>query len=344
MTTVDISDAPPPDWDRYVDRCSAASAYHKASAVMVGSAAFGLAGRFLTARNESGLITGVLPLVEQKSLVFGHFLTSLPFFNYGGILADDAASASVLVGAAEGLRRELRAHHVELRHVDESRCPGLPARKDKVTMVLALPEDQATLDKKLGAKLRSQVRRADRESLTVHWGHKGLLPDFHAVFCQVMHRLGTPVYPAGFFEAVLDALGEKAEVLVIRRGTEPMAVSILVSHGRMLEVPWAAATDEARSKSVNMRLYREMLGRAVERGFEEFDFGRSTPDSGTYRFKSQWGATPRQLYWHYCLPEGARLPMLNQSNPKYALAARLWSNMPLWVANLLGPYIVRHLP
>ena len=35
-----------------------------------------------------GELVGVLPLVRQKSLVVGDFLTSIPFFNYGGALAD----------------------------------------------------------------------------------------------------------------------------------------------------------------------------------------------------------------------------------------------------------------
>ena len=93
-----------------------------------------------------------------------------------------------------------------------------------------------------------------------------------------------------------------------------------------------------------MRMYREMLKRSVESGASEFDFGRSTADSGTYRFKSQWGAVPRQLHWHYCLAPGDALPQLNHSNPKYARAAAIWRSMPLWCANLIGPRISRHLP
>jgi hypothetical protein len=27
------------------------------------------------------------------------------------------------------------------------------------------------------------------------------------------------------------------------------------------------------------------------------DFGRSTPDAGTFRFKKQWGAVPVDLHW-----------------------------------------------
>ena len=93
-----------------------------------------------------------------------------------------------------------------------------------------------------------------------------------------------------------------------------------------------------------MLLYWEALKHAIEQGGRRFDFGRSTTDSGTYRFKRQWGAQPTQLYWHYWLPRSAALPALNPDNPKYRLAIRLWQRLPLAVANRLGPRIVRYLP
>jgi len=48
-------------------------------------------------------------------------------------------------------------------------------------------------------------------------------------------------------------------------------------------------------------MYCDLLRSAIERGAESlisesFDFGRSTAGSGTYRFKEQWGAVPRQLH------------------------------------------------
>jgi serine/alanine adding enzyme len=87
-----------------------------------------------------------------------------------------------------------------------------------------------------------------------------------------------------------------------------------------------------------------VLEYACQQGFKVFDFGRSTPDSGTYRFKAQWGAQPKQLHWYYWLKDGRSIPGLNPQNPKYALAIRLWQRLPLAVANLLGPHIVKHLP
>lgn len=341
---ISIGAAPPDDWDAFVLAQPGHSAYHLARAVQTGRAAFGLDTTFVAARGAGGALIGVLPLVEQSSPWFGRFLTSLPFFNYGGLLATSPEATAALLAAAADLGQRRGARHVELRH--SLALPGaqLPERLDKVAMVLPLPADEDLLARRLGAKLRSQIRRADREQPTVAWGGRELLGEFHRVFARGMRDLGTPVYPRRFFEAFWDALGDRSRVLLVRAGGETRAVALVVRHAASLEVPWAVATPEAKRASLNMRLYWEMLRHAVATGAAEFDFGRSTRDGGTYRFKAQWGAQPRQLHWHYCLPAGAAPPVLNASNPKYSLASALWRRLPLWCANLLGPRLVRHLP
>jgi FemAB-related protein (PEP-CTERM system-associated) len=341
---IEVTPEPPARWDAYVEGHPDATAYHRAAAVLIGRNAFGLRTVFLAASDGDGHVRGVLPLVEQSSLMFGRFLVSLPFVTYGGILADDDVVAGVLAARAAALGRERRASHVELRHAAPQPGIELPERLDKVSMVLALPADEEALAKGLGSKLRSQIRRAEREQPEVVWGGAELIPQFYQVFAAGMHQLGTPVYPRGFFGVVCAALGERCRLLVVRVAGRPQAVALLVDHGRRIEVPWAVATPEAKRNAVNMRLYWEMLRHAMAAGAGAFDFGRSSIDAGTYRFKAQWGAQPRQLHWHYAMKDQAPLPQLNHSNPKYTLAVKAWQRMPLWCANLIGPRIARHLP
>ena len=341
---VEAAATAPARWDAYVAAHPQASAYHLAAAVAIGRDAFGLRTTYLSAVDAQSRIVGVLPLVEQSSLAFGRFLVSVPFFTYGGVLADDDAIAVQLATRAAELAQARGAKHAELRHMGP--IEGLPfaARLDKVSMMLELPSTFDALAKQVGAKLRSQVKRAERENPEVVWGGTELLGDFYRVFSSTMHELGTPVYSRRFFELALKAFGDLARVLVVRAGGEVQAVSIVVRHGDRLEVPWAAATPAAKRNAMNMRLYWEMLRFAVESQAARFDFGRSSLDSGTYKFKAQWGAQPVQLHWHYWLPAGAAVPQLNHSNPKYELATTLWKRMPLWCANLLGPLIARNLP
>ncbi|MET0656968.1 MAG: FemAB family XrtA/PEP-CTERM system-associated protein [Steroidobacteraceae bacterium] len=343
MVRVEEATRAPADWDAFVQGHVLASAYHRAAAVEIGARAFKLRTYYLTARDADSRLVGVLPLVEQSSFVFGRFLVSVPFFTYGGVLANDEHTARALTSQAADLAQRRKVAHVELRHMQESEL-GLAQRTDKVSMMLELPPTMDELLKRLGSKLRSQIKKADKEVPEVQWGGAELVRDFYSVFAPSMHSLGTPVYPRRFFDAACTAFGELASILIVRVNGVVQAAALLVRHGHRIEVPWAAATEAGKRSSINMFMYREMLRYSIDRGATVFDFGRSTVDSGTYRFKAQWGAKPVQLYWHYWLPQGAEMPRLNNANPKYALAVQCWQRMPLWAANFLGPMISRSLP
>jgi serine/alanine adding enzyme len=344
MSNVEVFTTAPRGWDGYVQGHPDSSPYHLAEVVRVGSRAFGLKSYFLLARSQSGRISGVLPLVEQTSLIFGRFLGSVPFFNYGGALADDDQALSALTAAAERLAGERRIQHIELRHEQPVPALSYSRRLDKVTVLLDLPDSVEQLRTRLGSKLRSQIRRAERENPQTHIGGRSLLPQFYEVFRGAMHELGTPVYPLRFFEATFDAMPTRCTVVVVRAAGAVQAASFLVRYRERIEVPWAASTTLAKPTALNMRLYWEMLKYSVESGCRQFDFGRATRDSGPYRFKLQWGARPVQLNWYYWLASDGELPRLNQDNPKYALAANIWRRLPRWFVNAAGPHVIRNLP
>jgi hypothetical protein len=92
-----------------------------------------------------------------------------------------------------------------------------------------------------------------------------------------------------------------------------------------------------------MMMYHCLLERAVERGQRVFDFGRSSPASGTYQFKKQWGAEPDATDWQYYVRSGSAGDM-RPDNPRYQRMIRVWQRLPLPLTRLLGPSIVRGIP
>lgn len=328
-------------WSRYVAAHAHASLYHGLAWRDVVHAAFGHETHYLYA-HVAGRITGILPLVRLRSTLFGDFLVSLPQVNYGGVVADDEVGAAALMEAAAHLAKAIGARHVEFR--DTRRLDGWPLRNDKVVMELALPRSADELWARFGSKLRAQIRRADKEGIDIVHGGVELLADFYTVFARNMRDLGTPVYARRFFSAILDLLPQAATIVVCRHHGEPVAGAFLLRHRERLEIPWAASIRVYNRFGVNMALYWTALRYAIGQGCDTFDFGRSTVDGGTYRFKKQWGATPRPLFWHYWLDTGVALPRLTPANPKYRFAIAVWQRLPLFVANRLGPALVKHLP
>jgi serine/alanine adding enzyme len=285
----------------------------------------------------------VLPLVRLKTRLFGDYLVSMPYFNYGGALTVNDAVTQSLMCEAGALAERLGARHVEFRDTREQ--PGSwPVRIDKVVMELRLPESADALWSALGSKLRAQIKRPTKENISARVGGAELLDDFYEVFARNMRDLGTPVYGRELFSSILTAFPQAAFIIVAYHEGRPVAAGFLLGHRERLEIPWAASLREYNPLGPNMLMYWEALKKGIADGYKVFDFGRSSVDSGTYRFKKQCGAVERPLRWHYWLPHGAALPNLTPNNAKYRLAIWLWQRLPLRITNRIGPMLVRGLP
>ena len=339
---ISLNDAAADDWNRYVESNPAASLYHRAEWQKLLQNTFGHPGYYFCARNNDGPISGVLPLVHLQSRLFGSFLVSMPYFNYGGAVGDTPMIEQRLMQAAMSQAATLGASHIEFR--DDVARDDLPVRSDKVNMILSLPDTPEGLWKSFTPKLRAQVRRPQRENPQIMQGGAELLNEFYSVFSQNMRDLGTPVYSRNFFSNILKTFTQTCCIVVIRLAGRPVAAGFLLGHRDTLEIPWASSLREVNRLSMNMLLYHEALKYALAHGYRHFDFGRSSRDSGTYRFKQQWGAQPRALYWHYWQASGDALPSLNPDNPRFALAIKVWKRLPLKVTTALGPLIVKKLP
>jgi len=341
--TVSVSDAATePAWDGFVESRPEASAYHAWRWRRIFETTFGHECAYLAAWDE-GRIVGILPLVLFNSRVFGRFGVSLPFVNYGGVVAETDEAARALLAAASALASERHLSHLELRHL-VARFPDLPAKHHKVAMRLALPGNADALWQAIDRKVRNQVRKAEKSGLTAAVGGAELVAEFYAVFARNMRDLGTPVYPRRLFEDILATFPDAARVFVVRHGATPVAGSLTVKWRQTTEVPWASSLREHRASSPNMLLYWTMLQQAMRDGSSTFDFGRSTPDEGTFHFKRQWGAEATPFEWEYVLPAGGKLPDQSPANPKFRLAIALWKRLPVPFATALGPHIVRSIP
>jgi FemAB-related protein (PEP-CTERM system-associated) len=330
-------------WDAYVASHSGSANYHLYGWRDVITRSFGHRSYYLTARNIRNEISGLLPLVYIKSSLFGRYLVSLPFFNYGGLLSSDDESAASLLNESRRMLADLRAEYVEFRHW-EMLSGGFRTKEHKVTMILGLEADEEAQWKALDAKVRNQVRKALKCGLTVISGHLDLMDGFYEVFSRNMRDLGTPVYDKNFFRNILETFPETTHIISIMMGDKTVASGILTWFRDTLEVPWASSISDYRDMCPNNLLYWEAIKFAISNGSARFDFGRSTPGEGTFRFKKQWGSKPVQLYWQYLLGREGEVPHLNPDNPKYGLAIRVWRHLPLTVANSLGPRIVRSIP
>ena len=329
------------EWNAYVERHPDATADHLWRWRDLFEGVFGQNCTYLAARRH-GAIVGVLPLTCFRSLLFGRSVVSVPYLNYGGVLASDAEAAAALVQRAERIGREFGASYVELRH-QQRQLPDRPFRQHKVRMLLELPETSEDLWKAIDRKVRNQIRKAQKEGLVPAAGGASLLEDFYPVFATNMRDLGTPVYSPRVFAETLRLFPDRARVHLVRHDGRAVAGAVTVRFRDSVIVPWASSLREFRHLCPNMLLYWAMLERAIADGLRLFDFGRSTRGAGTHQFKLQWGAREIPLSWEYVLLTRDTPPDHGAANPRLALAVAAWKRLPVAVATRLGPGLVRHI-
>lgn len=329
--------------ENYVKNLETASLYHDYKWGIVVEENFGHKYYCLLCEEQNGVITGILPLIHMKSWFSGNIFVSLPFFNYGGVCADDSERENLLIKKAIETAKDLGASHMELRQ-EKRLGNGFPEKTSKVSMRLDLPPLSDDLWKNFPSKLRSQIKVPQKAEMTARVGRLEELDSFYHVFSVNMRHLGTPVYPKRFFKSMLTIFPKNTWICSVYSGDSPVASGFLAGGKRMLEMPWASSIRKYNKLGPNMLLYWTCLSFACEQGYSVFDFGRSTFGESTYKFKEQWGAKPVQLYWHYWLRRGGEIPDITPGNPKYKLAIECWKKLPVSITRILGPPIIKNIP
>ncbi len=302
--------------------------------------AYGHEPIYLVAEDEEGR-GGVLPAFLVRRPVIGSVAASMPFLDAGGPCAGSAALAHALVQRLLEEASRMNATVVDIRSSERLGLESVPL-EHKVNMSLALPSDPDRLWKQFDGSVRNQIRKAERNGLSVEFGHAEKLDDFHSIFAVRMHDLGSPVHSKRFFDAVFDGFGSRARVTLIRKGATPVGGLIAITHNDVITVPWASCLPDYFSLCPNMLLYWETIRAACRDGYGRFDFGRSTRDSGTYRFKRQWGALESPLYWYSITRDRGSDRPARESATAAGLVG-LWKRLPLSVTRRLGPHVRRYL-
>jgi FemAB-related protein (PEP-CTERM system-associated) len=342
-----LGDAGTAAWDAFVLAHPEGTFFHRAAWAGIIQRAFGHATHYIYAEQD-GAITGVLPLAQVKTLLFGNTLISVPFCVYGGPLAADPESAAALAAHAGLLLKQTGASAVEFRHREINGHNFQPEagewleRPDLyVTFRKPIePGDDQNL-KAIPRKQRAMVRKGIQNGLRSVANRD--TASLHGIYAESVRNLGTPVFSRRYFTMLADVFGDDCDVVTVMDGDSAIA-SVMNFWFRDEVLPYyGGGTAGARQRAANDFMYWEVMRRAAARGSRMFDFGRSKIGTGSHDFKKNWGFVPENLRYRYKLAPGASIPDHNPLNPKYRLFIAGWKQLPLAVANAIGPSIVRGL-
>lgn len=342
MTRVERFTGVAAEWDAFGARFPGWTHFHRHAWLDVLRRVHGHECLALAARDDAGALAGILPLVQVKSALFGHYLVSMPFLNYGGPLGT-GEGVRALASEAVRLADERGAKLLELRSRVELPL-DLPVSHRKITVVLDLvPGDPDKVFNGFKAKLRSQVRKPQKEGVEIRFGADQVEP-FYEVFAQHMRDLGTPAQPLSLFRGIARTFPDDAWFGVAWHQGRPVACGCGFVWKKEFEMTWASSLVSAAAVAPNMGLYWAFMERATQQGLEVFNFGRCTEGSGTHRFKKQWGSRDEPLWWYQHTRAGVAAATPSPDDGAYSWGPRLWRHLPVPIATIVGPRIVRYIP
>jgi len=328
-------------WDDFVLNSAEAGHCHFSGWRRVIKRAYGHHSFYLRA-HEDGETKGILPLILIRSKLFGRSLVSLPFLDDGGICSKDDETRVRLYYEAVRLFEGCKADYLDLRHRQLTGL-DLPFHGSKVTFTLMLADSPNRMWERFDPKIRNHIRKAMKSGITAFWSGFEGLSEFYDVFAINMRDLGSPVHGRKFFAAILDEFPNNARLILVRKGNHTIGGGLCLLFKGKIFMPWSSSNREYFPLCPNNLLYWEVIRWGCEKGFTEFDFGRSSRGSGTYQFKRQWGAIERPLHWQSVTRNGRLAATVCTDDARYQWVVQAWKRLPLAVTNSIGPLLRKQI-
>lgn len=334
-------------WDEYVLSHPDASPYHLWAWKKSVEQAYGHK-TFYFLVEENAQVAGAFPLVHLRIPLLLNELAALPFCDVGNCLADSVQVQDALLENAKELFKTIRCRKVGLRGtLKESDLLGQSfhvEKTGKVRMLFSLPDSSEALLASFKSKLRSQIRKAEKNGVQFRWAGSDGVELLYAVYSRNMRDLGSPPHSRQWFDSIMTNYGEKARIGLAEYEGKCIGAGLILSTNSLTVIPWASTLREHNRLSPNMLLYWNFLKHSADNGFKTFDFGRSTEGEGTYRFKKQWGAQPVPLLWYSLRKTTVQKDnsVQPQSNTRDRIAS-IWEKMPLPVSNFVGPRLRKYI-
>jgi len=344
LKCIAYSDCLQEEWDRFA-LCHG-TIFHTTPVRRILLDSFGYQCGYHAAVDGENRIVALLPMITGRNLSGKRVGVSLPFVNYLDICASSDEATDFMMQSLPAIQRSLSLSGIELRFkAQRFDDPTWRVCRDNVTFVLPLlAEEEATLAQTSGS-CRNHVRKTYKNDWFMASFDRSRLADFYKVYVRRMKQLGSPSPSLDFFAAFFRHLPENSFLLtVLDKATEQVVGGMLLltsPSNSTLYYPYGANLVEYNHHYLNNFMYWEAVRFGIRQGLKFLDLGRSPAGSGTYQFKSQWGAEPVSLQYLYS--QGKNGGSGPPDRDRLCFFIELWKKTPDFITEPVGRRLIRYV-
>jgi lipid II:glycine glycyltransferase (peptidoglycan interpeptide bridge formation enzyme) len=312
-------------WEKLLDYFSTSSIYYTPQWKTFLENTFDYEPKYLFAEDESGNLTGLLPLFYVKSKLTANRLCSVPFAHICGYLGYEN-SRDVLFSEAMNMYLKLNASYFEIRDFVE----GLQHKNSFSTYVLDLSSDiEDTWNKLDKESVRRAITKSKKMGIEVS-SSKDLddLKDFYELNCINKRDSGVPCHPWKFFKNMFEFLNDNVSLYTVKYNDMIIAGGVFLYSSNTVIYGYGASHPAYLNFYPNNAFIWKSIEDACVNGYKYFDFGRVSYDNkGLMKFKKRWGTVETKLYYSY-YPQTPETLTGNRETLKYKLATSTIQKMP----------------
>ena len=284
-------------WNGFVDHFYGRGfCYYEWKAILKMS--YNVEGILLVAQKFSGEIAGVLPTYICRDCKGNKNL----YTPRHGLLVENDNVAIKILEHVKGIvqKNKIISTSISTGAVDVARYY---VNKKKISIVLPIKGSEEETWKSLRRDTRQGINRSLRRGATTEWGFHNL-KDFYDIYENNLLSKGVPIHGYQFFLAIAEYLKSTSDLIVVRSKGKVIAGMIVLWSRHTLDLYIGGWLSQYAKVIPYQLMFWETIKEAQRRNLRLVDMGESTEDSGTYKFKMNFGGLPQEIY--YLSPEKSR--------------------------------------
>jgi hypothetical protein len=288
-------------------------------------------------------MSGLIPVMEVKSLLTGRSGVSLPFTDYCDPIVNGDIQFKDLLDYVIEYGKERRWKSLEIRGGPDHFRSVSPS-SNYLGHVIDLGENEDEIFHGLKDSARRNIRKAGREGVEVGiFNSPDSVGEFYRLNCMTRRDHGLPPQPYDFFKSIYEyviAKGLGFVALASYRG-KYIAGAVFLHFGRKALYKYGASDREDQHLRANNLVMWEAIKRYCQKGYRSLCLGRTEPENqGLLQFKSGWRPSEHPInYYRYDLKKGA---FVNGSSNVTGFHNKIFKRMPLPILNKIGNVLYRH--